>query len=410
MRESRCHTATWIGARVCLALSVGSAVYAQRPVPPAGPDPYASMSDAELDAIEEARRQGTAHESEFDRSLLPLINGRLQAVRASVWPNKDRTAAPSPASSQDLADELFLDWQNWEANSLWQDVILDEIRNVTKHPQLAPEARAVVRQGLLEYLNGGGGQESPYHMADLGETLSNAAEFDDWTTHETARQLFDDALKWAEQSGKERFVKRTQSRREAVFGPLEWAAGDAQEDPLRNPPAEVPEVYRAARQTVYEIARIDHVHLSQLDPLRDAVRNRSLDESLFRDLLIRLLLTYERILKFRHVSKEVVDTIDCDLVRLVKDEDRIDGQRLWMLWSRAAAALGRRASEEMRRLIDRELTRGAEGHKGEAFEAVARAIFPDHSVTERGDARRSDGDTTESPSHATASQPQSGQE
>ena len=318
-----------------------------RTLPPTDDQPRTRAEWEVLRAWEEALSEETW------REIYPHWREQLRAMRArtaSFMPKYLGEGSPEPlvydvALAEELVSEFYVDQGHPRLNSVYQDRVMDVIREVASWPpeQLPPEPRRILLAGMLEYVQAGGGQYTPATEARAAETLLTLAP-DDEAARRTADMLLEDAFGWTEELGSglyRRIVYRHCARH---WGDVFWLRlYEAGLEP-GSLPEKLPKRYR---QAVAALANLlaeppgDEGGFARRVHAASKLALGSFDDRrLENDLTSRLLIVYRCLLARRPaVPRAVSEYIEDRLVWLAAKSRRLRTDVHWQLWGQAGSSL-----------------------------------------------------------------------
>jgi len=401
-----------------------------RPVPPVRsylrPEPEASLLEQHLDEVadamervaaeieeRESRGEDTAEleaeygalEQEWDALNAPpdpefplyhpLLLERLELLAVLVPEGPDAQPV-SKETAQALVDELYTDLVHPNVNHRWQAYVLHSIENAARHPSLSRDAAQVLRDGLVDYFQAGGGVASPYREMDLCRALLTSSQAADVEVMAIATQLYTDAMSWFLELGyQEEYEDAQRTVGPFLQSALELAAAGVFPEQTRSDsgsavtpepeakPVEVSddsgqtkasltasrpaESLREARHEFDTLVKRFNWDPSKIERVYELAFRDWGDPAVSEEFLRRLLVTYKLILtKTQGVSAEVVKVIDGHLLKMAQ-EGKLKTARHWQLWSDAVERLRDRASSAMKEFVK-------ERAKVEADPMVRRAV------------------------------------
>lgn len=258
--------------------------------------------------------------------------------------------ALSPEEGRALVNELYEDTGNALLNWRWQDQVLTRISRAALRPDVGPEALAILRTGLFEYRDAGGGENGgPLLVSRLGESLASTTEKEHPECDEASEKLFRRATEWSRELANAEYeatVAADLRRVDRNYEKLEQIGRSATiaDAGLRS--------WAATEQALHALEDESRATEAVVNRAAQRVAANRGDVHRGADTLCRLMTAYERILKRQPpATKGVVRAIDARLLWLAKDSRPLTSAPRWSCWSRAVAALGHRGSHELGRFV-----------------------------------------------------------
>ncbi|MCA9244641.1 MAG: hypothetical protein KDA32_11830 [Phycisphaerales bacterium] len=284
----------------------------------------------------------------------PGMMSRLSALTEFV---KSREVIDDSAVDR-LLSELVHDDGHPLLNKGSGDFIVGLIGGVGRRApnRFAEGARRRLAEGVAVYLRAGGGRGSPGDEADAALALMVFVDENE-AYRAMADELLMDALSWATTVESKVFVDSVNKRCAQAWGDSFWIDAADAELPA-DFPADPPKAYWEAIEALRSlVAEPELDERNRLRLLRDASRRcqaRFEDARLSDDLIARLLLAYRLVLRRSPEAPERLGAeIERDLVSLARKE-RLESDRLWDNWMRAATALGpNRVTDMTRRALEK---------------------------------------------------------
>ena len=282
-----------------------------------------------------------------------------------------------------LIDELYVDAGEPLLNTRSQTHVIRVINDVAalSDDRLPSSARRILLDGLVEYVQAGGGQYSPLTQAGLAVTIRRLAKNPDPSLKQTVERLLWDAFLWAEEI-------RDETQRGLVYqacleqwGDVFWLYAYETRLPHSALPDPCPESHKKAAASVSALLlRKDHADPTFLAALRETTQTafaHADDRRLADDLACRLLLAYRLLLERRPpLHAEAARFIDRQLLETAKSPDRLALERHWKLWAKAATSLNKtRASDELKAFLKKERENAdLSPERRDAFKSAAAAL------------------------------------
>ncbi len=225
-----------------------------------------------------------------------------------------------------MLDELWHDWGSPNVNAIAQSRALGSIGTYVYHA--TPEARAILRDGLVEYYQGGGAHDE-YVAKDLARVFDHGGFLDDPEVQEIV----------------------------AALGDPEGVLPDRK-------PLEAGADRKAARQLLRDLRMF--LHTKKRDPAElQRIAARAArgfgSERIDEQVLQSLLTAYRQILLGTNpkADEAIVKIIDRDLIRIGRAAPVVARPaakkrsviKMRVSWARAVAAMQARASEALRKLV-----------------------------------------------------------
>ncbi len=333
------------------------------------------------------------------RDAASLIDAHWRERVTALRLDRDRKNEPlTVAEARALVNEFFADWQIPEANDRQQFLTLHRIQIVLRESDADAATRQVLRDGVLKYLDAGGGYSSPGVIDCAARALAAAAGDDEPDTLQLAYLLREQSLAWHRELDlmevAEPYLGLTDqvfSRHDAIQTILA-GLGDAFSDD--EPGRAARDRVRAAIQRMLKLLPMARHDADAVRELRRIVEDRYDPPQVSEGLLGLLLHFYRYLLADPFMGgarPQTASLIERHLVELLERSDdpipagsnapaasrpalprlrkggggkgdRLSTPDLWELWKDATTALGKRASPAMRAAVERRLSRSGGGH------------------------------------------------
>lgn len=291
----------------------------------------------------------------------PPLEGELKAnydaflVRLAALGEARRTPQ-SATYILSLPDLLYEDMKAPYINSRWQDAVVEDIQIFAMISRDKPEVTGVLRNGLLNYAASGGGRSSPFEEIRLARTLTVLGGPSHPECDTQAAALAEHATKWADQLGSEQYVRLAAQYQKEIDGVI------SRRERANSNEARTPEQIQAlqrAESAVRAVALGESVSEADVEALASLWLGDFGNPTTNLDMLSRLLIAYRRVLDDpKRARLPVVKSIDKTLISLAEKPRLGMEKKHWLMWSHTSAALGRRASRNMKlcmhKLLDNE--------------------------------------------------------
>lgn len=280
-------------------------------------------------------------------------------------------------NSQKFVNKLYEHMGLPDANMRIQDIALSCIETHLADSRTPPESRMFLRNSLVDYSKGGGGQGHWFLKGQLALTLGRAIRPDDEEGVALLRRLSAEAMDDCRKAAYHDCGSLERQLQRAVKT-LDEIAVDSVAS------SDWPQDAREALESLHELERrriVDPAELKQIS----ARLTRTGDDSEWDDAAIRSLLrAYRRILYSppAEVSRATVTFIEEDLIVIAK-LPRLHSQlrwKYWKLWAETVLALQTRASPRIRQFVAEESARlssdpvGRKSSKSSAFKYASRRL------------------------------------
>lgn len=247
------------------------------------------------------------------------------------------------ALADQLIAELYVDAGHPILNSCAQDIILRFLADVAAWPEerLPPAARRRLAEGLLGYIEAGGGQHKPPAEAIVASTLERLAP--GYAT-DTVEWLLEDAFAWTEEVDADYYRRPVYRECARHWGDVFWLRVYETRLGRDVVPSDPPERYQRAvaalAALLSEQAGDEKDFAKRVHRATGLALEKFKDARLNDDLTCRLLIVYRCLLARRPMIAERVSAyIDDRLMWLAARSERLKTDVHWRLRSQAARAL-----------------------------------------------------------------------
>lgn len=266
------------------------------------------------------------------------------------------------ALAEELLEEFYVDAGHPLLNGALQDIVMDTIRVVAQWPpeRLPEHVRRRFADGLLEYVDAGGGQYFPSMQARVAETVAAMALPDDAEARQYVELLLTDALAWAHEIGGEieqemvrRIAKRQWGDTIYVYEyELELGRGALPPRPPKRYTRAVADLTAVLTDRTADGERLYKLLRSAAEGALEPLSDRNLND----DLTCRVLIVCRALLARRPmVAEKVAEYVQDRLLWLAAASRRLTSDRHWRLWAEAVGELGSRRASERTKSFVREL-------------------------------------------------------
>ncbi len=269
----------------------------------------------------------------------------------------ESTTVITPIQAEVLTRELDVDYGNPLINFGSQDLVLSIVGDLAQlgTERLSAEGRAALAAGLGAYIKRGGGRSDPRMQAETARTLATLAPSDPAAVR-LSDELLLDAWEWAETTQSPLMRQIVGNHCAAAWGDSFWM-DYANADMPDGFPASPPDAYLKAIAALRELLACPDLRQKEGPQLlRTALKLCSVhfeQAELTEDVQCRLLLTFRLLLSRDQTPNEIVERIDRELIRALREHPPRSG-RVWTAWRDAFGALGQsRASSALFRAFDR---------------------------------------------------------
>jgi len=292
---------------------------------------------AEKKARKEARKEAGEPDDAFNRleegeykDLFEAFMARLETM------NEENRAAPTVDSALHLVDQLYDDMGDTGLNRRWQDMVVTEILRGANRADLDQDTLNVFRDGLLVYVDAGGGASDPFVKIRLARAVATLGGPAYPRCDEQAVRLTEEAAAWAEQLQSDHYIGMVNRYRKNILAIADQKQKSKVE--LAKAQQEADRVLRAlslgdrpGKDMVERAARLAIVDFG--------------DAAVNEDMIARLLIAYRLRLENRKgLKRPVIAAIDNRLLWLADKKTRkLTSKRHWTLWPKAVGAIPRRA-------------------------------------------------------------------
>jgi len=280
-----------------------------------------------------------------DPSDTPAYRALFDAYMADL----DAFMSPAePPTAEALIDQLYEEKGDPELNRRWQAIVVDAIEGAARRHARAnrTEQLDVLRQGLFDYAIKGGGTGNPAVEIELAQALAATADLECDACLKHAQERAEHAQAWAKELGApyeglvadkyEAFQELMQRRLLAALPPEQRAA-------------RLDEIVDATFQSLSDADTVTQTMIAKAWKLATVASNTP-DRR--EDLVARMLIAYRKVLeRQRGVPKDVIRNLDWKLMALARYTEHLTTERHWDLWAEATAALGQRASRDLRMYV-----------------------------------------------------------
>jgi hypothetical protein len=268
-----------------------------------------------------------------------LVREHWQRLRPLVQDLQTRDPLPlDDAKARYMLDELYVDLGVPSANGVWASTVLMAIHTRFDVELPTPEStRRILRDGLLEYIEAGGGRTSPLTENGLAYVLLQCSSPEDDAATEAAFELRADAQAWTEElQSPALYVKALKRYSDVVEKRIALRAGTSGQRQANGGGV-------AERGEPSDRAALAERDVGSLRALVFRADGSRVDEAQLR----RVLRACQAILDARGASPTVCAQGEHLLIEIARAQ-LLETTRVWQLWAEAAGALRERASRALR--------------------------------------------------------------